>query len=55
MIDDQELNRIVDMTDSYLSLQTSKENIFNFKSLFSKEYFQILDDGKYIDIIIKTL
>lgn len=51
MIDDQELNRIVDMTDSYLSLQTSKENIFNFKSLFSKEYFQILDDGKYIDII----
>lgn len=51
MLDEQELNRIVDKTAYYLSQQSSDKNGFSLRSLFSRDYFQIIKEENYIDII----
>src|SRR5690625_7133576 len=51
MLDEQELNRIVDKTAYYLSQQSSDKNGFSLRSLFSRDYFQVIKEENYIDII----
>lgn len=53
MLDQQELDRIVDKTAYYLSSQTSGKGGLSLRSLFSKDYFQIIDEEDYITIIKK--
>ena len=51
MLDEQELNRIIDKTTYYLLQETSEKNGLSLRSLFSKDYFQIVDEEDYINII----
>jgi len=51
MLDEQELNRIIDKTTYYLLQETSDKNGLSLRSLFSKDYFQIVDEEDYINII----
>lgn len=51
MLDEQELNRIIDETAYYLSQEVNGAGAINLQSLFSKDYFQIIDSSNYIDIL----
>jgi len=51
ILDEQEMNRIVDKTANYLSLKSTNENVFSLKKLFSKKYFQVIEEENYNNII----